>query len=86
MNVISKLLLSSIISVFIVFYTNVYAQEEKQYDSTHLTREELTEILRSGDRLGLDSILHVIKKQDDDRILEIEFVHYGELLVYKHNF
>lgn len=60
-----------------------YAQEETQYESTHLTREELAEILSSGDVLSLEEIVLQIKRSENDRMLEVELLNYDDRLVYQ---
>lgn len=63
--------------------TTGYAQEETQYESTHLTREELAVILKSGDVLSLEEIVLQIKRSENDRMLEVELLNYDDRLVYQ---
>lgn len=59
------------------------AQEENQYSSSHLTEEELADILKKGNILSLESIIAKIKKKPNDRLLEVELLNYNIRLVYK---
>lgn len=60
-----------------------YGQEEEQYSSTHLTEEELAEILKNGNVLSLENIIARIEKKTEDRLLEVELMNYDIRLVYK---
>ncbi|MCP5382286.1 MAG: PepSY domain-containing protein [Kordiimonadaceae bacterium] len=59
-----------------------FAQEE-QYESNHLSREELAEILKSGDILSLEQIISFIHKEKEDRMLEVELLNYDGVLIYQ---
>lgn len=59
-----------------------YGQED-QYSSTHLTEEELAEILKNGNVLSLENIIARIEKNTNDRLLEVELMNYNIRLVYK---
>lgn len=59
------------------------AQEKNQYSSSHLTEEELSDILKKGNVLSLESIIARLKKQPNDRLLEVELLNYDVRLVYK---
>ena len=56
---------------------------EQQYESNHLSREELTEILKSGDVLSLEKIIETIERETDDRMLEVELLNYDGVLIYQ---
>lgn len=59
------------------------AQDEQQFESTHLSKEELSEILKSGDVLSLESIIEKIDRQQNDRMLEVELLNYDGVLIYQ---
>ncbi|MEZ5758199.1 MAG: hypothetical protein R3D86_08260 [Emcibacteraceae bacterium] len=61
---------------------SAFSQEE-QYESNHLSQEELAEILKSGDILGLEQIISFIHREKDDRMLEVELLNYDGVLIYQ---
>ena len=61
---------------------NAFTQEE-QYESTHLSREELAEIRKRGDILSLEEIIAFINRKKDDRMLEVELLNYDGVLIYQ---
>lgn len=56
--------------------------QEVQYESTHLSTEELADILKRGDIIGLEKIIIKINKGSNDRMLEVELLNYDGLLIY----
>ena len=76
-----------VLSVFVAISCFIFAvgssAQENQYESTHLSREELTEILRSGDVLSLEKIIDSIDRTHDDRMLEVELLNYDGVLIYQ---
>lgn len=60
-----------------------HAAQEKQYESTHLSKEELAEILKNGDVLNLEKIIRKTKREEGDRILEVELLNYEGILTYQ---
>lgn len=66
-----------------VFSVVTVSAQEQQYESTHLSREELTEILKSGDVLSLEKIIEGIAREKDDRMLEVELLNYDGVLIYQ---
>ncbi|MBT5074217.1 MAG: PepSY domain-containing protein [Kordiimonadaceae bacterium] len=59
------------------------AQQEQQFESTHLSKEELSEILKSGDVLSLEAVIEKINKDKNDRMLEVELLNYDDVLIYQ---
>jgi uncharacterized membrane protein YkoI len=66
-----------------IFSVATVSAQEQQYESTHLSREELTEILKSGDVLSLEKIIETIARDHDDRMLEVELLNYDGVLIYQ---
>ncbi|MBL4601602.1 MAG: hypothetical protein JKY84_02540 [Emcibacteraceae bacterium] len=73
------------ILIFVSFaeMPNGLAAPEAQYESTHLSKEELTEVLKSGDLLSLEKIIKKIKRESHDRMLEVELLNYDGVLIYQ---
>jgi uncharacterized membrane protein YkoI len=57
--------------------------QEHSYESTHLSKEELAEILKKGDILSLEKIISKLSKEPNDRMLEVELLNYDGLLIYQ---
>lgn len=60
-----------------------FAAQDKKYQSTHLSKEELENILKSGDVLSLEKIIQKTKREEKDRILEVELLNYDGILIYQ---
>lgn len=60
--------------------TNLGVSQE--IGSNSLSREEITENLKSGNVLSYQSILDQIPREKEDRIIEAELVSYDGLLIY----
>ncbi len=78
-----NLFLNFIVTLLFLAWPIANAQEEDQYSSTHLTEEELAEILKNGDVLSLENVIDRISKSKEDRLLEVELLNYDIRLVYK---
>lgn len=78
----NKQILIAFLMVFFIGFDHVSAQEEN-YDSSHLSRDELAEILKSGDVLNLEKIIEHIEREKDDRLLEVELLNYDDILIYQ---
>jgi len=63
--------------------SNEGAAQEAQYESSHLSRDELIEVLKSGDLLSLEKIIEKIKRESNDRMLEVELLNYDGILIYQ---
>ena len=81
-NLIHIVFLSFAIFCSLGWVSFTVAQEE-QYESNHLSREELAEILKRGDILSLEQIISFIRKEKDDRMLEVELLNYDGVLIYQ---
>lgn len=78
----NKQILIAFLMVFFLGFDRASAQEEN-YDSSHLSRDELAEILKSGDVLNLEKIIEHIEREKDDRLLEVELLNYDDILIYQ---
>jgi len=79
----AKYILSFFVTVSCMLAVQLLNAQEEQYESTHLSREELTEILKSGDVLSLEKIIESINRDQGDRMLEVELLNYDGVLIYQ---
>ena len=80
-----KINLSQYIKPFITITAFVALTElsvSQEIGSNSLSREEITENLKSGNVLSYQSILDKIPREKEDRIIEAELVSYDGLLIY----
>jgi len=57
--------------------------QKHQYESTHLSKQELAEILKRGDVLSLEKIIKHLSREKDDRMLEVELLNYDGVHIYQ---
>lgn len=75
--------LANLILVSLAGVSNGFASQEAQYESSHLSKDELTEVLTSGDLLSLEKIIKKIRRESNDRMLEVELLNYDGILIYQ---
>lgn len=82
-NNASKFIVFVFVALSCIFAVAIVNAQEQQYESTHLSQEELTEILKNGDVLSLEKIIEYLDRDHDDRMLEVELLNYDGVLIYQ---
>ncbi|WP_321390401.1 PepSY domain-containing protein [Emcibacter sp.] len=69
------------ISISTAFYA--WSAEEERYISHHLSPEQLVRLQQDGDILGLEEIINLVRRNESDRLLEVELLEKNDTLYYK---
>ncbi|WP_138380722.1 PepSY domain-containing protein [Luteithermobacter gelatinilyticus] len=59
------------------------AEDDPQYRSHHLSPEQLQKLRQDGSILSLEEIIRLIRRNDTDRLLEVELLEKDNILFYK---
>ena len=74
--------LISLITVFSITASMINSGYAQVIGSNSISREEITENLKSGNVLSYQEILDKIPRDKEDRIIEAELVSFDGLLIY----
>lgn len=74
--------LITLITVFSITASMINSGYAQVIGSNSLSREEITENLKSGNVLSYQEILNKIPRDKEDRIIEAELVSFDGLLIY----